>query len=240
MRWRPSLPARSGWLALAAGAALALVLLALALHSGPVQSLDGGLHGWFTGHRNVVVTRLAIAITTSGSSPVVYTAVLAAVALTIGRRRGDRRRRPHGLAVVAVLAAGSLVRLELAVLVGRLRPPQRDWAYPASGYAWPSGHTTVSAIGAGLLAWWLIGGMHRRGRRAVCILAALYVAAVGSSRVYLGVHWPSDVLAGWLLAICWLSLAGSLLPPAWRGRTVRDSEAAGHPIVTETGTGALP
>ena len=125
-----------------------------------------------------------------------------------------------------LLAIGSLCRLGLSVVVARSRPPERDWAYAAHGFALPSGHSTNSAIAAGLVAWWLTGMLPtQRGRTVTWCLAGGYAFAVGLSRIYLGVHWPTDVLAGWLLAVCWLSVIGSLAhhragPPV--SRTVLD------------------
>lgn len=239
MRGGPAV--RRSWFALAAAACLALALLAAVLRSGPVLALDGGMHAWVVGHRNAILTWLAVAVTSLGSSFAVGTAVFVVVVLGTSRRRDDRHRHRQAVAVMVVLAAGSLLRFGLSVLVGRLRPPQRDWAYPASGYAWPSGHTTVSTIGATLLVWWLVDGMGSARKRAFVILVALlYIAAVGSSRVYLGVHWPSDVVAGWLFALCWLALAASLLPPSWRPWPCSGSRPFTASIETDTETGAHP
>lgn len=191
MRWWPA--ARTNWLALVAAAGLALAVLAVSLRSGPVLALDGGMHAWVVGHRNAVLTWLAVVVTSLGSSLAVGTAVFVVAAVFVvvvlgtSRRRHDRHRRRQAVVVMAVLAAGSLLRFGLSVLVGRLRPPQRDWAYPASGNA-----------------------------------------------------SPSDVLAGWLFALCWLSLAASLLPTSWRPWLVTGSRPFTASIETDTETGAHP
>jgi undecaprenyl-diphosphatase len=90
-------------------------------------------------------------------------------------------------------------------LVARPRPPQADWATHASGGAFPSGHTTTAALTAGLL----IIAVRVRGPRAKAPLTLIiggWGALVGLTRVYLGVHWFTDVVGGWLFALGWLGV----------------------------------
>lgn len=104
-------------------------------------------------------------------------------------------------------------------LVARPRPPLADWATRASGWSFPSGHATTSAMTAGLL----IAALFLRGPRVprlAAVLIGIWGAAVGLTRVYLGVHWFSDVIGGWLFAIAWLALTACSYLVATR-RTVR-------------------
>lgn len=197
---------------LAAGVAVfaLLAMWVVAGRSMPVGGVDSDVHRWVLAHRGTSLVDVAAFVTTWGSSLVVLPLVfLGAVALSTGRAR---RRFARAVTMLGVLAAGQLLRVGASYLVARARPPAGDWAVPASGYAFPSGHTNNAALAATLLAWMITRRLHRRWARtlvwAVAVTAAL---AVGLTRIYLGVHWPSDVLGSWALSAAWLGAAHLML-----------------------------
>ncbi|MCS0636960.1 phosphatase PAP2 family protein [Streptomyces sp. LP05-1] len=101
-----------------------------------------------------------------------------------------------------VMAAGAVVQQVLKALVGRERPHWPDPVDTAHFAAYPSGHAMTAVVGCGLLLWLLARhgrGPGSRAWRVAAVLSALSAAGVGLTRLYLGVHWPSDVLGGWLL-----------------------------------------
>jgi undecaprenyl-diphosphatase len=178
------------------GAVLA-VLVGLELTGTLMAGPDSAVLQWMLAHRSSQLTRVAVAVTNSGTSPLLFPAV-AAAGVVVGIRI---RRWWPGLAAMAVLVIGVLSRLGLAALVGDTRPPQVDWLVPVHGFSFPSGHAATSALVAGTLGWLL--SQLTSGRTArVAIAAALgaWALLVGLSRMYLGVHWVSDVLGSWLLA----------------------------------------
>ncbi|MFE6053385.1 phosphatase PAP2 family protein [Kitasatospora sp. NPDC056446] len=101
-------------------------------------------------------------------------------------------------AAQALVGWGAQWALKLAF--DRRRPGFSDPVSHAGGPAFPSGHAMASAITCAVLVGLLWYRVRRRGRTAACAVAAATVLTIGWTRVALGVHWPSDVLAGWLAA----------------------------------------
>jgi len=132
----------------------------------------------------------------------------------------------HGRKRHALVLAGTVLLAEISsdmakTFYARARPdlvPHGSYVYSAS---FPSGHSTLSAATYLTLAVLIASLEPNRGTKAmVFALAGLLVLAIGASRVYLGVHWPSDVLAGWSLGAAFALAAWSVLrriarrPPA--------------------------
>jgi undecaprenyl-diphosphatase len=103
---------------------------------------------------------------------------------------------------IAVGGSGGLNQL-MKQLWARPRPPPADAVYVADNYAFPSGHAMIS-IAFALAFWMVFRSARRRVRQPLAAGAIAAVGVVGLSRVYLGVHYPSDVLGGWALGAAWV------------------------------------
>jgi membrane-associated phospholipid phosphatase len=192
----------AGSVALGVWAAFAVLAAVVAGRHGVPLWPDSGLLHWSVGHRPVVAQAVARGVTDTGTGVVPYVLVLLC-ALAVARTA--RQRLALVLLGVACLAAGQALRYGVMTLVHRPRPAGADWAAHASGWSFPSGHTTTAAMTAGLL----IAALTLRAPRGTPLLRIIvgcWALAVGLSRVYLGVHWLTDVLGGWLFASGWLAL----------------------------------
>ena len=119
-----------------------------------------------------------------------------AVLLLIGWHLARRERR-EALAWLAVGTVAAILPELVKAAVGRPRPDLWPWLISTSGYAFPSGHAAAGAALYPLLGWLALRS-RGRGRLGYGLGLAIGVF-VGLSRLYAGVHWPSDVLAGWAL-----------------------------------------
>ena len=121
-------------------------------------------------------------------------------------------RQWRSLLALALTSALTLLAVfELKGLFERARPSSSDALMEAAGYSFPSGHAAKAAALYGIVA--ILAAVYLRDRRrfrAVAIgLSVAVILIVGVSRVYLGVHYPTDVIAGWLLG-------GGIALAAWR------------------------
>lgn len=112
-------------------------------------------------------------------------------------RRGDRRL---GYWVAGTAVVGAALQQAMKAVVDRDRPVWPDPVDSAHFEAFPSGHAMSVALAGGVALWLLrTYGVRGTWRRAAAALITVSVLGVGFTRVFLGVHWPSDVLGGWLL-----------------------------------------
>ncbi|GAA1145091.1 undecaprenyl-diphosphatase [Kitasatospora gansuensis] len=209
--------------ALASGSAALLgVLLALVTsHWGPLARLDQGwvdsLHGYAVQHNIWTAAMQTLADIGSTVTMRVLLGLAAVWLWVIGART-------LGGWAAALILAGWLASWLGKNVVGRERPHFAAPVAQAGGLSFPSGHALASAITCAALVILVWPRANRTGRAVSCTAAALAALAVGWTRIALGVHWPSDVLAGWLaaaLVVGTVTLAVELWQPGALSRDVR-------------------
>ncbi|MFI7603606.1 phosphatase PAP2 family protein [Micromonospora sp. NPDC049366] len=213
---RLTLAATAAFLALVPFTLLALLVLTT---WPPLRRLDSAvtdaLHGYALTHP--AWTRgLSVWTEVFGPMPL-RVAALVVVIWLVGR---DARRL--ALWVAITMTVGGLLGPLLKLLVARDRPDLLDPVARATGYAFPSGHALNAALFAGVLLLVFLPYAGGPARRAALWVGALLLAGLtGLSRVALGVHWTSDVVAGWLLGAAVVAATAAALT-VWRHRPDRD------------------
>ncbi len=114
------------------------------------------------------------------------------------------RKHNSEATTIAVTGAGAVgLNLLLKKLFARARPQLWDRVVDVKFYSFPSGHAMISMVIYGLLGYFL-GSRFPKQRWWIYSLTVILVAAIGLSRLYLGVHWPTDVIAGYTAGLVWL------------------------------------
>jgi undecaprenyl-diphosphatase len=214
---------RFGARALLAGLALLLVAVPFGLllflvedKWPPLLDVDAdardSLHGVAVDHTGLVT---ALRVLSTIGSAVVYVPLFALVAVLLLRRH----RRRLAIFVVVTMAGSSVLNALVKLAVHRARPVLPDPVAHANGLSFPSGHAQSAIVAASILL--LVGPALPRRWRPLALAAALaWVLAIGFARVGLGVHFVSDVLAGYVLGAAWVAAMAAAFR-AWQRDVAR-------------------
>ncbi len=213
----------------AAALLFTLLLLLVRLRWAPLESADHGaatgLNSLIAGHP--VAVRIVKAVTWLGSGGVLWTLTgAAAVVLAV-------RRQWRLTAYLLVVGVGELVLDPvLKALVGRLRPVVAHPIAYGNGDSFPSGHALGSIVCYGALFLVFLPAVRGTWRRVFTAVIVTLIAAIGISRLLLGVHYISDVLGGWTLGITWLGITAFAFELS--------RQAAGKPVTDPVTEGLEP
>jgi undecaprenyl-diphosphatase len=188
---------RSLALAVAAGAALSFVVLALTVRAGATLPFDNWSRAMSKANSAPGLTAIAMAASFLGRL-----AVLIPATILIAGGFFLRGRRGAGLALVTAMSGAIILNGLLKTALHRARPPPFFGVDPES-FSFPSGHAFFALTFCGALL--LILAAYRKLSPLTAGLGAVLVIAIGWSRIYLGVHYPSDVAAGLLAGTAWLA-----------------------------------
>ena len=164
------------------------------------RQLDESITAWFQAHATPTLTTFCRTVTFFGSV-IFLTAAAAIVATILALRRAFYRL----LSVALAVGGGAFLNLVLKHLFHRHRPVLENPLVTLSSFGFPSGHTMGATIFYGVLA--LVLGYSIRGwrRRIVAAgAAALVIALIGASRIYLGAHYFTDVIGAVAVGLAWL------------------------------------
>jgi undecaprenyl-diphosphatase len=185
------------------------------IHHDPLIALDLRLAAWLRAHATPAGYVVASDVSLVGS-PISMVVLAAAVALFLAYRHWWITL----IGWVAAFAGGGVLDWALKVLIRRPRPTGAAAFLHGASFSFPSGHSMGSLIGFGMLAYVVLAyspAARRHGRVVIGLTAAL-VLAIGLSRLYLGVHYFSDVVGGYAAGLVWLSACISGVEVALRQR----------------------
>ncbi|MCL5733679.1 MAG: LssY C-terminal domain-containing protein, partial [Patescibacteria group bacterium] len=152
--------------------------------------------------RTPVLNRIMLFITDFGEWQMITLLSLIVILMLL------RRRKISQLFTLAAGVVGGVLLFSLTKIIShRSRPPLFDRIFPVGGYSFPSGHSVMAVVFYGLLTYFLIRVVKKwRIKAAIFLGGIFFVFLIGLSRVYLGVHYPTDVVGGWMLGFFWLAI----------------------------------
>lgn len=213
VRFHPRLV--TGFLASLVGLFLFLLIAGQVMRGGALTRADLAVYQWLQAHATTPGYGTWSVISSLGSGPALLWIGIG-IGLVLGMRKDGRLLTGWA---VALLGGGALDFL-LKLAYARPRPAAAMTFLENMSFSFPSGHAMGSLIGYGMLAYIvsLEEGVSPAGRRWIIALASALVLAIGLSRLYLGVHYLSDVLAGFIAGGFWLTACITGLEVAGRFR----------------------
>lgn len=177
----------------AGGAALLFALIAESLLRGRTMSLDRTVVSWARSIDTPALDRLMIAVTKTGNPEALILVVAAMIAWAFSKKLPKT-----GFAMLIVPSVAGLLSWMMKLMFGRDRPKMFAQILSPASFSFPSGHALAAAATYGIAAL-LIARIYPRLRVPVTLFSVTWIFLVGFSRVYLGVHWPTDVLGGFAI-----------------------------------------
>ena len=189
----------------------------------PLTAVDLQLLSWIRSHATATGDQIAMGISTAGGPT-----AMAIMAIVVAIVLASRRWWITLAAWIAALAGGGALDWLLKVIIRRPRPAGAEQFLSAYSFSFPSGHSMGSLVGLGMLAYVLIAFWlpARRHRTLVATFAFGGVLLIGASRMYLGVHYLSDVIAGFAAGGVWLAACVTGVEIALRQRGLTSWESA--------------
>lgn len=164
------------------------------------ETLDQPIITWVYNMRNPILSRLMLLITLSSNWQMIILGTIMVAILLVKAHHW----RYFWVLLVTNSVAISFIELS-KYIIGRERPPTAMAIISQSSYSFPSGHSYFAGVYYGLLVYFLVRHLRNREWQVFFVVAGvIWILALSFSRIYLGVHWPTDVIAGLSSGTVWL------------------------------------
>lgn len=176
---------------------LTFIIILLNISTGNINKFDDYIFNNIKGLRNQTLTNILIGITNLGGTVgLFFTALITVLILFIFNKR------KYGILVTLNILMSTLTYIILKNIIQRPRPPINERIIEEAGFSFPSGHSTNNMAFYGFAIYLVFKNVKTKIiRNVLCIILAILPISIGFSRIYLRVHYPSDVIAGFCLGI---------------------------------------
>ena len=180
-----------------------LIISVIGLHISLIHLMDTSFVVWTNTHRNVLFNAIAVKLSLLGGLP--FTVIIGTIGCLLLYKS---KKYAEVLFVLLSIAGGATIGWLLKYIINRPRPDEIYRMVETYGASFPSAHSIYAAVlGCCVM---LILHKHTRARLFIT-LAGLWLVLMGLSRVYLGAHYPTDVLAGWGIGLIWTTFLWFIL-----------------------------
>lgn len=176
---------------------LGLTISSIGIYIPFIQQLDTSVIGWISQHRTALFDDVAMFLSYVGGLPVMLL-LFGIWCIQLIRSK----KRTSSLFIFLGLIGGSIIGWILKYLFDRPRPDSIYQMIETYGAAFPSAHSLYAAVLSCLIMFIFYKHKHAR---LITFFACLWAVGMGFSRVYLGAHYPTDVIAGWSIALIWVA-----------------------------------
>lgn len=177
------------------GATIGFVALADEVHEGETLAVDQTILRTINEHSSPALDQFFLVVTNFGGTIAVVIITVLALAVLLAQKHYK-----HATIVAAAVGGAALINVLLKLIFERARPDLWEQFIVETSYSFPSGHAMISSV----LAFAAIAVFWKTKWRLVVIIAAIvFTILIGFSRLYLGVHYPTDVIAGWFVSAAW-------------------------------------
>jgi membrane-associated phospholipid phosphatase len=193
--------------------------------ANPLAGADHQIAGWFHAHLSQAFVNILRVFSEPGAAEWIGIVLLVGVIFLVWKRAW-----PALVTMIVAVPGGMLLNELLKLAVHRNRPFLEGWFVDWSGYSFASGHTIGATLLYGQLVLFLLPLIKSKRKQTVTVLfAAMLVMLVGFSRIALGAHYLSDVIAAIFLGLIWLMICALLLKPMRRRMIVAVAVSADEP-----------
>lgn len=175
------------------------IVILINVLNGNIEGFDNNIYNEISSLKSNFTTVFFKTITMfADEEPIIIIAIICLIVI---------KNRKIGASIAVNLASSAFINHLIKEIVQRQRPPIELRMVEESSFSFPSGHAMTSAAFYGLIMYFIFKKVkNKKLRNTICTVLSLLILLIGISRIYLGVHYASDVIAGFVLAIIYLVL----------------------------------
>lgn len=160
-----------------------------------ITQIDAEIMNFIAPFRNIGITKALIFLTFLANWQIIVSLSIVAIVIL-----GLLRKKREIIFLITALISGEIIYSLFKLLIHRQRPDIKFFLISENGYSFPSGHAVMSVVFYGIISYFIYKICKKWWQKLILLSTFfIFIFLIGLSRIYLGVHWTSDIIVGWLL-----------------------------------------